>query len=204
MPQSKLLLQIALASLIATLATAAIVSAATTIGNNISTAGNLAVTSATATSTFSTGGLTVGTNQFVVQQTSGNVGIGTTTPNNLLTIYSATKAGLEFSGASGSTYKWTIGMDKSDAGKFKIASSTALGTSDRLIIDGNGNVGIATSTPAATLDVNGYMKLNKNTSQPVACGANNAGSIALNSLYAFCVCNGSSWINATSTQACVW
>ncbi|MDO8593247.1 MAG: hypothetical protein Q7R92_05850 [bacterium] len=79
MSHSKLLLQITLACLIATLATVATVSASTTIGNNISTAGNLAVTSTTATSTFSTGGLTVGTDQFVVQQTSGNVGIGTNT-----------------------------------------------------------------------------------------------------------------------------
>ena len=38
-------------------------------------------TSTTATSTFSTGGLAVGTNQFVVQQNSGNVGTGTTGPS---------------------------------------------------------------------------------------------------------------------------
>lgn len=34
---------------------------------------NIAVQSATATSTFSTGGLTIGTSQFMVRQTSGNV-----------------------------------------------------------------------------------------------------------------------------------
>ncbi|MFH1583374.1 MAG: hypothetical protein ABIB72_03615, partial [Candidatus Falkowbacteria bacterium] len=39
-----------------------------------------------ATSTFSTYGLTIGTNQFVVQQTSGNVGIGTTSPLYKLSI----------------------------------------------------------------------------------------------------------------------
>jgi hypothetical protein len=51
-------------------------------GNSQSITGlsQLTVTGTTATSTFSTGGLTVGTSQFVVQQTSGNVGIGTTTP----------------------------------------------------------------------------------------------------------------------------
>ena len=42
-------------------------------------------------------------------------------------------------------------MDYSDAGKFKIASSTALGTLDRFVIDGNGYVGIGTSTPARRL-----------------------------------------------------
>ncbi len=48
--------------------------------SNITATGTLAVQSTTATSTFSTGGLTVGTSQFVVQQTSGNIGIGTTSP----------------------------------------------------------------------------------------------------------------------------
>ncbi|MDD5502312.1 MAG: hypothetical protein PHH26_02480 [Candidatus Thermoplasmatota archaeon] len=45
-------------------------------------------------------------------------------------------------------YRWSIGTDKSDGGKFKISSSTALGTNDRLTIDGNGNVGINTTNPA--------------------------------------------------------
>jgi|GEM_PF-5753566 len=40
----------------------------------------LTATSTTATSTFATGGLAIGTNQFVVQQTSGRIGIGTASP----------------------------------------------------------------------------------------------------------------------------
>ncbi len=52
-----------------------------------STTTKLVVNSTTATSTFSTGGLTVGTSQFIVQQTSGFVGIGTTTPSDKLTLY---------------------------------------------------------------------------------------------------------------------
>jgi len=38
-------------------------------------------TSTTATTTLSTGGLAIGANQFLVQQTSGNVGVGITNPN---------------------------------------------------------------------------------------------------------------------------
>ncbi len=88
---------------------------------------------------------------------AGNVGIGTTTPNNKLGIYDTSKAAIGFSGASGSTYKWTLGMDVTNGGRFSIASSTALGTTDRFVIDGNGNVGIGTTSPTNKLDVFGSL-----------------------------------------------
>ena len=56
------------------------------VGKHSPTVNYITATSTTATSTFATGGLTVGTNQFVVQQTSGNVGIGTTGPGQKLSI----------------------------------------------------------------------------------------------------------------------
>lgn len=56
-------------------------------GNSQSVTGlsQLTVTGTTATSTFATGGLTVGTNQFAVQQNSGKIGIGTTTFSSFIT-----------------------------------------------------------------------------------------------------------------------
>ena len=84
---------------------------------------------------------------------AGNVGIGTTTPNNPLDIYSATRPVLGFSGSSLSDYKWSIGMDMADEGKFKISSSTNLGTNDRFVIDFDGFVGINNSTPSNRLAV---------------------------------------------------
>lgn len=67
-------------------AVAGFVYAATTIGTNVSVDGNLTVSGTSATTTFSTGGFTVGTSQFVVQQNSGNVGIGTTSPSQKLSV----------------------------------------------------------------------------------------------------------------------
>src|SRR3989338_11138666 len=77
--------------------------AASTIDLNISTGGYLAVSGTSATSTFSTGGLTVGTSQFVVQQTTGKVGIGTTTPFNMLHIYSNSEPALRVESGSSVT-----------------------------------------------------------------------------------------------------
>jgi hypothetical protein len=82
------------------------------------------------------------------------VGIGTTTPNQFLTIFNdADDAALEFSSAPDNTYKWTIGMDYDDAGMFKISSSTMLGTNDILKINGNGSVilGDFTGTAASSI-----------------------------------------------------
>jgi len=91
---------------------------------------------------------------FYWDNSNSRLGIGTTTPDSKLTVFNnADDSAIEFSSASGSTYKWTMGLDYSDAGKFKIASSTALGSIDRFTIDGNGYVGIGTSTPARRLDV---------------------------------------------------
>ncbi|MCK6462992.1 MAG: tail fiber domain-containing protein [Candidatus Pacebacteria bacterium] len=91
------------------------------------------------------------------------VGIGTTTPLHKLSIHNATTssavdADIGFTATSTglmSWYNWTMGIDQSDGGKFKISSSTALGTNDKLVIDGSGQVGIATSSPWRTFDVSG-------------------------------------------------
>ncbi len=103
-----------------------------------------------------------------------------------------------------------VGVNTATPGSsLQVSGGAAIGYSAATAAPNNGliisgNVGIATTTPAATLDINGYMRLKKNLSQPVACSGGNDGAMALNSIYAICVCNGSGWINATSTEACVW
>jgi hypothetical protein len=111
---------------------------ATIIGTDISTTGNLTVSSlATSTGAF----LAVNGNGQVIATTTpflaanGNFGIGTTSPYSLLSVQ-ATAGGI--------------------APLFTIASSTAgAATSTALTVLGNGNVGIGTTNPLSLLSVNG-------------------------------------------------
>jgi len=76
---------------------------------------------------------------------------------------------------------------------------------ERLRVDPSGKVGIGTTDPQATLDVNGTLRLAKNASAPVGCDTAHAGTLALTALYATCVCNGTSWVSAANgTSACDW
>ncbi|KKS15962.1 MAG: FG-GAP repeat protein, partial [Parcubacteria group bacterium GW2011_GWB1_41_6] len=89
---------------------------------------------------------------------SGNVGIGTTTPNWLLqTAGTRPFFALSDTGASANLKHWTM---SSQSGNFYIAtSSDALATSTipALMIDSNGNLGISTTSPYAKLSVNGLL-----------------------------------------------
>jgi hypothetical protein len=113
---------------------------------------------------------------------SGNVGIGTTTPDTNLSIYNVTRPSIEFSlGASNGN--WTEGIDTSNGNSFEIASSTALGTNPRFVINGAGNVGIGTTSPATTLSVtgNGYLTggLGVGVENTTAGTINTSGSITI-------------------------
>ncbi|MDD2731162.1 MAG: hypothetical protein PHW33_03505, partial [Candidatus Portnoybacteria bacterium] len=123
---------------------------------------------------------------------SGKVGIGTIVPANRLTLTgsgasgSSGNADLGFNvTSSATTYSWAMGADKNDAGKFKISSSTALGTNDRLVINGKGYVGIGTATPYSNLTIGS--SLNYTAIAPVftalnpAVIAGTAGAYAYNS-----------------------
>lgn len=70
----------------------------------------------------------------------------------------------------------------------------------------SGNVGIGTTAPAESLDINGQMKLKLNNAQPYACDAAHDGVIAATNKYTTCICkNGTGWVlTSDGTTACTW
>ena len=110
---------------------------------------------------------------------SGNVGIGTTSPSDLLHISDDGGAGILIErtgapakiqtsfGGGDAAFKYTVnnassyivGIDDSDSDKFKISyggsDNAAFGTNDRVVVNSSGNVGIGTSSPVQKLTISG-------------------------------------------------
>ncbi len=115
---------------------------------------------------FKIGTTSISVNTRFTIDSAGLIGIGTTTPNNLLDIHSATlDAALAITSLGTDTdplikfeladnvATFTIGVDDSDGGKFKIGTTGLSPT--RLTIDNTGLVGIGTATPDTRLHVQG-------------------------------------------------
>ena len=141
------------------------------------------------------------------------------TPN--ANLYLQDSSGTSFSGSLGhssiSPYRVTTLASRGGEGFWKGAinfdvnynnSSLVTAMTIRANSDGStGNVGIGTITPAAALDVNGQVKIQKSSAQPFACDAAHDGTIALTSGYRTCVCKGgtTTWVFTTDgTTACTW
>ena len=104
-------------------------------------------------------GVSGGTNVLATGNIRAN---GGTLTNGLSIVKSGGDAPITWT--SGST-NWTIGSDYSDINKFKIAGSSALGTSDLVTIDRNGNVGIGNTAPTTKFVTTGSSGASTGSSQ---------------------------------------
>lgn len=94
--------------------------------------------------------------------TVGNVGIGTTQPLSVLEVNGVEAAGLGSVGAPSHTFRGDL-----DTGLWESAANNmnfSTGGSERMRIDSAGNVGIGTTGPTQTFEVNGTMRTYGNTS----------------------------------------
>ena len=122
-----------------------------------------------------------------------NVGIGTTSPNNILHISDAGATTLVRVGNNGAydagiyfntSTDWTIGTDTSNSNAFTIGNSSSVGASPKIVIQTGGNVGIGTTGPSAKLDARGAIMTGSavedgNFSSTTATGMSNAESGSL-------------------------
>lgn len=188
-----------------------------------------------------------GNNPLVLQGAGGNVGIGTTVPDQPLTVNGriAVKNGATTVGVFGANsdnvntsftrnaYESAGSWNRISTSDYSVLSQLyGSGTSSEFQIytsapaanpisnwtkqfsvknDGTGyfagNVGIGTSTPQDKLDVNGNIRVAKNSAQPYACDAAHDAVLALTSGYRHCVCKGGSatWVfTSDGTTTCTW
>ena len=138
---------------------------------------------------------------------SGNVGIGTASPNNSLTVSRAGADVARFvnSGSNGGDWQLKIGGGGFEDRKFMVADRYSGADDARLAIDSNGNVGIGTSSPSASaiLDAQSTTKgvrfPNMTTTQKNAISSPAAGLVVFDTTLAkLCVYSGSAWQTITS------
>jgi hypothetical protein len=156
-----------------------------------------------------------------INGTNNDVGIGTTVAQTTLQVVGSimmgtgtcgitTAGSIQYSGGAvqycnGSVWSNIAGGPTGSGTTNYVArwtSPTALGTG--VLYDNGSVVGIGTATPVATLDVNGYARLAKNASQPIACDAAHDGSLALAHTRRPCECVNSAWIDIVYGTACSW
>jgi hypothetical protein len=138
----------------------------------------------------------------------GNVGIGTASPAYKLHVRHSTDKNLIMEPMSTGMKLVSINDASSEQPITMQGSTASLMTSgtDRLFVTLGGNVGIGTTSPGATLDVNGAVRVKKYSSEPFACSVTTDAAVATTSAYILCICkSGTGWVQASDgSTTCNW
>lgn len=151
---------------------------------------------------------------------TGNVGIGTTSPGDLLHVFSSSNNALMGVQSGGNSY-WNleavnasndlaigslVATPAHTVSPYIYLANGSTFTTPILYINGStSDVGIGTTSPEATLDVNGFQRLALNSSAPATCSSSNEGAIALTHLAQVCVCDTTpAWHILNTSTACSW
>jgi len=105
------------------------------------------------------------TNGLIVQ--NGNVGIGTVSPDNKLEVNGSIEIQVDDADNKlrfhdPGNYWYSMGIDRSDSGKFKINYGENVGDNAHFIMMSSGNVGIGVTDPGYTLTVGGDLDMRDN------------------------------------------
>jgi hypothetical protein len=103
-------------------------------------------------------------NERMIITGAGNVGIGTTSPSDILHVYKS-GANTRMIVGNNANYDqyiyfqgnndWSIGIDASNSNAFTLSNYSTIGTNDRITVTTAGNVGIGTTAPSGKLHVYG-------------------------------------------------
>lgn len=147
-----------------------------------------------------------------INNSTKKVGLGTSSPTVLLDIESgAASDGIDINNTAADgdpriafqlsdVSFFTMGVDDSDADKFKIGT-TSIDTSTSLVIDASGNIGLGNSSPARTLHISDLMKLEPRSTAPTSPAAGDV-YVDSTSPEALCIYLNSAWVVAAGSGAC--
>ena len=208
---SKSVFEMVFVSVFALLAVTGAVMAATTIGTDITTAGNIYATSSlvvdgastfTSTVTVSSANLKITTGYGLDSAAaSGVLNIGTTTATTI----NIGSVGAVVAIKGNMTFPTAYGIDSTGVFNIGTSSATAINIGKASITTTNlGTFSTATSTVGgnATTTTEGVIMPTSRTAAPVTCSAAYNGGLAYNSTTKnLCICIGTTWVVASSSAA---